>query len=584
MVTQVKRLFSAIGLVALIAWAAGVSAMDKLIASVDRNPVMERESFVLKIQANDSVNTNDLDLSALYSAGFVVGRTATGSQTQIINGSIEKSTTWSVVLTAKKAGTYTIPAFTLKGISSQPIQLEVVKGSTNKALSNKNIFIQNQLEETEVYVQQTIKLTTKLYISPQVELQSGSLSEPGLEGAFIQQQGKDRDGSEIINGIRYRVIERVYTITPQASGDFKIESPAFNGDIATVDRRRSMFSTFKQSKPISTFGEDFEISVKPIPDDYVGAWLPSTIVQLNEEWQPDKTTFEVGEAITRTITLTALNVNEEQLPEIDVVYPDSVKVYPDQSDTASVIRQSSLVSQRTMSNAIIPNQAGEITLPAIEVSWFNTILKRAQTVKLPARVITVIPPKNSPNSNTLLSQPDLNDVAGQSANIKPSSADTVATSTKLSLLHWVWIIAGWCLALVFVILYIRQYKETQKLKLQLASNAQTATGHEKQSSDFNIKGLKSACLANQATLTQALLERWLLQQRPGAKSINEVLPHLTEDLKNEVNSLLSYRYAPASDSQWHGAKLWQAISKQLKAQNQQKSSDENSLPPLNYLN
>lgn len=304
---QIRLLFSAF--VLLLSFQ--VSANIELNASVDRNPVMERESFVLKIEANDSVNTNDLDLSSLQRTGFIVGRTATGSQTQIINGSIQKSTTWSVVLTAKQQGTYTIPALKLANASTSPIEVNVVRASSSKDYKDESIFIKNTLETSNLYVQQSVKLTTKLYISPQVQLQSGSLSEPTLEGALIQQQGKDKDATEIINGIRYRVIERIYTITPQSSGDFTVVSPTFNGDVTAPSRRRSAFSSFSQSKPVTAFGQDFTINVQPIPTSYTGVWLPSSIVQLNEEWSPSKDTFDVGEPITRTITLTALNVNEE---------------------------------------------------------------------------------------------------------------------------------------------------------------------------------------------------------------------------------------------------------------------------------
>ena len=387
MVTQIQRLCLLI-LIGLCSLPSTTWAVTKLTAHVDRNPVMERESFVLEIVADDSVSSAKLDLSPLNSTGFTVGRTASSSQTQIINGSISKSTTWSIVLVAMNAGEYRIPSFELDGVKSQPLTVEVIKTTQNAGQANQPIFLRNTLEQDTLYLQQTVKLVTRLYFSPQVELQSGTLSDPILDEAIVQQQGKDKETSEILSGVRYRVIERVYTVTPQASGEFVLKSPAFNGEVASGNRRRSMFSTFTQTKPVSAFGDDMTIEVKPIPEDYQGTWLPSELVQLNEEWQPEKTEFEVGEAITRTFTLTALNVNKEQLPDIEGQYPSGFKVYPDQSESHSVLRKNALVSQRVSSEAIVANQAGEFELPAVSISWFNTKTRRQERFDIHGQRLT----------------------------------------------------------------------------------------------------------------------------------------------------------------------------------------------------
>ena len=87
-----KKLFAlTLGLLLLIANKA--FALTQLTATVDRNPVMVNESFVLQIVANDSIDVSDLDMSPLMRSGLTVGRTSTSSQTQIINGNISKTTT-----------------------------------------------------------------------------------------------------------------------------------------------------------------------------------------------------------------------------------------------------------------------------------------------------------------------------------------------------------------------------------------------------------------------------------------------------------------------------------------------------------
>ncbi|WP_155695495.1 BatD family protein [Psychrosphaera haliotis] len=567
---QIRILFSAF--VLLLSFQ--VSANIELNASVDRNPVMERESFVLKIEANDSVNTNDLDLSSLQKTGFIVGRTATGSQTQIINGSIQKSTTWSVVLTAKQQGTYAIPALKLANASTSPIEVNVVRASTSKNYKDESIFIKNTLETNNLYVQQSVKLTTKLYISPQVQLQSGSLSEPTLDGALIQQQGKDKDATEIINGIRYRVIERIYTITPQSSGDFTVVSPTFNGDVTAPSRRRSAFSSFSQSKPVTAFGQDFTINVQPIPTSYTGVWLPSSIVQLNEEWSPSKDTFDVGEPITRTITLTALNVNEEQLPEVSGQYPANVKVYPDQSKTHSVVRQNALVSQRITSEAVVANAPGTYTFPEVKVTWFNTKTKRQDVATLPAKTITVV--GNEITSTTLDNTAGSQSLNGASANKNQQSdcdcnlAGTSDNTDKLGLVYWIGLGSGWLAFIIMLLIYIfRSNKPTPNQTVSLDVNSPQK---------FDINELKRACLSHQANTTSSLLAEWITINFPESTSYDDAKKHMSAELIMSIDDLNKARFSQTQNG-WKGELLWQAISKFNKSKSTVSKSQ--FLPPLN---
>lgn len=550
------------------------SAATTLTASVDRNPVMERESFVLKIEVNDSVNTNDLDLSQLQKTGFIVGRTATGSQTQIINGTIQKSTTWSVVLVAKSAGNYTIPSFSVQGASSQPINVKVVKTSTANNTRNESIFIQNNIETNELYVQQSIKLTTKLFISPQVDLQSGSLSEPKLDGAFIQQQGKDKDTSEIVNGIRYRVIERIYTITPQSSGKFSLESPTFNGDVITNTRRRSSFSSFSQSKPVTAFGEDFSIDVKPIPTNYTGVWLPSSIVQLNEEWSPNKETFEVGEPITRTITLTALNVNEEQLPEIKGNYPSNVKVYPDQSSTYSAVRQNALVSQRTNTEAIVANAPGTYTFPEIRISWFNTKTKRQDVAVLPAKTVKVTGNASVPAPlDTGASNTSANDYDNMASECNCDQAAPLLKEKSNELSYWLILLSGWLAFVISIIISIYTRRKYAKSPIIENYNAMTSPV-----SNFDLKVFKRACLSHQKEVVSNLLKQWIPIQFSGCKSYDDAKPFMSKELIVAINELNEARFSN-TQKDWKGEALWQAVKSA--GASTEKPETNSTLPPLN---
>ena len=97
---------------------------------------------------------------------------------------------------------------------------------------------------------------------------------------------------------------------------------------------------------------------------------------MHQEWQPEPAQFKVGEPITRTITLTAAGLSEEQLPEITMTMPQGLKVYPDQAELHTGLNNERLVSQKVVNFAIVASKAGEYQLPEITINWWNTITNK----------------------------------------------------------------------------------------------------------------------------------------------------------------------------------------------------------------
>lgn len=370
---MVMRLFCCL----LLLCAIPSFAATKLQASVDKNPVLAGEFFMLNISVDDNVKGEQPDTSVLLK-DFVVGPTSLSTRTNIINGSINKQTTWSVKLMTRTEGQYTIPSFTVSGLSSQPIDLTVTKRAAN-ADNNNDIFVKTSLSSNSLYVQEAGVYTLKLYLAK--ELLDGSLSTPSMEDAQLTQLGKQTESYELVDGKRYLVITREYLIQPQKSGPYTIAAPVFQGRVQ---------QNYRQLE-VSAIGEDQQIEIKPIPSDYKGAWLPSELVNLGEEWQPSDDTIEVGTPITRTITLTALGVTKEQLPDIEMPTINGIRSYPDQKENNNAVRNGRVVSQQTASYALLPQIPGTYTLPEIKLPWFNTKINRISFATLPARTITVTP-------------------------------------------------------------------------------------------------------------------------------------------------------------------------------------------------
>jgi hypothetical protein len=542
------------------------NALSNVTATIDKNPAMINESVLLTVTADDDINRNALDTSPLL-GDFMVGQTSVSTQTNMVNFKTSRSTTWQVILVPRKTGKLLIPALTIEQINSDPIELTVVPKNTSDNMQ-ADIFITSELSHEQVYVQQLSTLTLKLHFA--VELKSGNLSEPELTGATFEKVGKDKQSDSIINGKRYRVIEQTYAITPEESGDFTIAAPLFSGDVLQASQRRSSFLSFAQTKPVTIIGEVLTIKVLPIPENYPkdAPWLPTDILTLHQEWQATNDTFTVGEPITRTITLTAAGLSKAQLPKLTMPDVRGVKIYPDQAESNSTLNKNRLVSQKRQNFALVPSTAGQFTLPAMSVTWFNTLTNKVQQSSLPAKTILV----EADESSTDIEQPtDFNSQSTTNINDGYSSGQAQQRSTTEGIvpprinqdksLQWLflslWLLTS--LAWLIQLMFLRGKKQ------------KTSQSSPMPSTNNHLPKLLAACKNNNAELALTEILPWLRELISQTKATVEIhnIAQATGYIEDQafaaaLNDLQQHLYgkcAMQGAPSWQGATLALAIEK-----------------------
>jgi len=501
----VKILIKLFTLVILLGISQASYALTKLTASIDSNPVMSNESIVLTVIADDSVERDALDTSPLLQH-FIVARTEVSSQTSMVNWSTTRTTRWQIVLIPRentiKADHLIIPALSVDGYQSQAINVKVIDQSNSTAKKQQDVFIDTQLSSKDIYVQQLLTLTVKLHIG--VQLQRASLTEPTLKGATIEPIGTDNETDGIVNGKRYRIIERTYAITPEQSGELTLMTPMFSGDKVVQSRRRSAFSSFGETKPINIIGEKLTLNVRPIPDSYPvdtnTSWLPSELLTLHQEWQPQNGEFKVGEPITRTILLTAAGLAKAQLPKIIMTVPAGLKVYPDQAELHSSLTKNQLISQKRQSFALVASQAGSYTLPKVTIAWWNTITNKYQQATLPEQTIIIKP-------NNDLPQPTINN--NQAANLTQAKLPTstaIATPVIIEKSYYPqWLfLALWLITLIAWLSHVLYLKRSE-----LNTDNKTTNKGSKVNVNNHYQALVAACKTNNGEQALNLVLPWL---------------------------------------------------------------------------
>lgn len=545
-------------------FSISVPASTQISAAVDKNPALLNESITLDVILDARVDAAAIDFSGLKS-DFTVMMPSVSQSTRIINGKTSQSTQWKVVLLAKKAGNFTIPRFSYQGLTTEPIALTILGAETAASAATntttKDLFLQSSIEQDQLYVQQLSYYKVQIFFN--TELQRGALSEPSLEGAIIQQVGQDVEGSELVNGIRYRTISRRYAITPQQSGNFTISPPTFSGEM--LDRDSQQYGYYSRTKKVVQQAQAIEIAVKPIPDSFPADWLIAGLVTLSEEWTPDVTQLTIGEPITRTITLSAVDVAENQLPELNLNFPRTLRLYQEQPQAKSAERNGHIIAQKIFTTAVIATSPGEVTLPEVKLPWWNSKTNQMMTAVLPAKTFQVNPAANASDNSMTTSIKGLAPATNDSKDVNKAPSASITLNQPIN--NWAWTYSTSALLALWITSLLIFYLLWQWRNPELKAETSTATAK------FNSHALKMACKNNDPEATKQALLRWGHRHfNQQFISLNQLTPYLNSAaLSAQIEQLNAALYANSSkatsedndvssankNEHWQGQTLWQ---------------------------
>lgn len=353
-----------------------------LNAEVDRNEISLNESLRLIVTA-DEIISKSIDFTQL-SLQFEILNTQRSSQQTFRNGALSATTRWILILSPKETGDLLIPSFELEGVFSPAIKIKVKKANVPQAQSieQRDAFLQASVNKNRVYVQEQVLLTLTLYY--QVALSSYEAEAVSVDNAVVELVS-EKNFRTNLRGREFKVLELIYAIHPQASGDLFIPTQSWRLERASPGLnfgRSGNFYLRVQSEPLN-------ITVAGIPSDYQGEhWLPATAVTLDAEW-PEVSKITIGEPIHLKLHLTADGLTNSQLPDLSIDSTESFTIFDDQSQTADKKSSSGITGNRTSQFAIIPKKVGSFTLPEIALDWWNVDEDRQETIRVSARTIQV---------------------------------------------------------------------------------------------------------------------------------------------------------------------------------------------------
>ncbi len=522
----------------------------ELVASVDRARLNSGETVELTLESNDVTQFGKPDLTSLEPL-FEVRGTRQVNQLNTLNGDNQATTRWIITLLPLQNGTVVIPALKLGDVQSQPITVQVIE-SDPQANPDKQapVFIDASLDQTSVYVQAQAILTLRIYHSVSL-YDDSSLPPLQIPDARIEQLGESRTYEKDINGIRHGVIEMRYAIYPQHSGELIIPAQIFNA--ALVDAQPVQDASAqapKSGKLMRVSSGQLLLTVKAKPVTYPAdlPWLPARSLTLSESWNPEPEHVQVGDSLTRSLTVKAEGLGSSQLPPLPGTEASGLRRYPDQPVLGNQNSERGLVGSREDREALVPSRSGAIELPSVEVVWWNTFEDHLEHSSLPARTLQV-----AANPSLLVDTP-----AGTSA------LDSSANSETL----WRWKLSSPILACTTLLGFGLWWRARSQPAIQRA--AQTGP-----SPRTVLDDLKRACQANDPHATRQALDAWARQQPETLADMAARFVPLSDALDGLNGALYS-----ETGQHWQGEDLWRAIRTIPMAERIQDPVGDSGLPPL----
>lgn len=242
------------------------------------------------------------------------------------------------------------------------------------ALNGQDYYLEALVDKTNPYQGEQVTYSLRLYraVSPLGQI---TYNAPAFSGFWSKELPDQRHYRTQAGGRLYSVTELQTALFPTVAGDLTIEPGrmVIPGDFFSNGAEIA-------SQPVT-------LNVKPLPAN-APASFTGAVGKFDISAEIDSSDSQVGDTVTQRVSVVGQG-NVETLD--DPVWPDAAgwRVFDSQAQTKTDVRDGQIAGVRSYERVLIPTAAGNLTLPAIEFSYFDPVAGDYQTVTTESAVVAV---------------------------------------------------------------------------------------------------------------------------------------------------------------------------------------------------
>ena len=372
------------------------------------------EQFQLQYTVN-SQSAGQPRLGAIAGFDVLYGpATSTSYSFQSINGrqSQNSTTTFSYTLMAKKKGTFTLPSITLsvegRQYRSNAVSVKVVAGSggsqqsnarqqvsanpspvrenNSGRLTNKDLFIAVTANKSQVYEQEPVVLTYRVYTKVNLTQLGGKM--PDLKGFMVKEIPLPQQKSFSVGSFHgenyYTTVWSQYVMFPQQTGKLVVPNIKFDGIVTISNPNIDMIDAFFNGsagsirKEKTIIAPSLAINVLPLPAkpaNFSGGVGSFTIKAVAKNPQlKENETLDLQVIVSGTG-----NVDLIKAPTVN--FPSGFDTYDPKMTNNTKLSAGNMNGNLVIDYLAVPKNKGEYTIPPIELCYFDTQSKSYRTIR-----------------------------------------------------------------------------------------------------------------------------------------------------------------------------------------------------------
>lgn len=565
------------------AWADGIT-----FTANAPEVVVSGDQFRLSYTIN-SQKVRDFRAPSIQGFEVLMGPSRS-TQYQNYNGVVTNSITFTYILMAEKEGTYTIPGATIvadgNNYTSNSVEIKVLppdqsssnagsgssaRSSRNQAnsgkITDKELFMTATASKTNVYEQEAILLTYKVYTQVNLTALNGDI--PDLKGFHTQEVELPNQKTftlEHYNGRNYNTtIWRQLVLFPQQTGKIEIPSVTFEGTVSQIVASADPFDAFFNGGNYVNINKNIvtpklTIDVKELPagkpanfSGGVGEFTLSSSISTQELKTNDAVTIKL--VISGTGNMKLINTPE-------VGFPQDFEIYDPKVDNKFNLTRNGLSGNKVIEYLAIPRHAGTYTIPPIEFSYFDLKSQSYKTLKTDAYTLNVA--KGEGNSDQVVanftSKEDLKVLGQDIRYIKTGDTQLTKKDDYFfgSTSYYLWYIVPLVLFIAIMVINRKQAMENANVaKVRTKKANKVATKRmknagkllaEKKSEAFYDEVLKAlwGYISDKLSMPVSQLSKDNIEEE---LQKHQVADELIKEFINNLNECEFARYAPGNQDE-----------------------------------
>jgi hypothetical protein len=193
---------------------------------------------------------------------------------------------------------------------------------------------------------------------------SSRFTLPMVDGLLIMEdEGRPLLNSLELEGTSYVSKRYELSLFPLRSGKYSI--PSFWVEFMVKDPAGKTVT-----KKFTTWPQEF--SVLKIPGSVSGQpIIIASDLKVDEKWQPPPGPAKVGDAFSRTITITANDQPGMAIPPLEMAKVKGLAIYNDQSQVNDKMDRGNFIGIRTQKHSYVCEKTGTLLIPKITIQFWN---------------------------------------------------------------------------------------------------------------------------------------------------------------------------------------------------------------------